>query len=419
MPKLKKKLWIFGSTIIYNLFLKGCILRRVRRQEKVNVVFFAVNVAMWKYDGFFKLLLEDPRFNPVIVSYLYPGDGEEYRRFVQREMKEFFGAKGYPFFESYDFDSGNFLDVKAMKPDIIFYAQPYDNGYSPYRIKNFIGRSLFAYIPYCYHMEDDASFYDCQLHKIAWRLFYPTEHHARQVAKYSRSAGRSVVVTGYPMADRLLSDAPVDYSSWKDKSPAVKRVIWAPHHSIMPGDVLDNSRFLELADVMVSIARKYQGKLQFAFKPHPRLKPKLYLHPSWGQEKTDAYYRLWEEMPDTVFQDGDYVELFRSSDAMLHDCSSFMGEYLYFNKPVAFLGNRESVSSHLNDFAKGCLACHYQADNQADIEAFLENVVLGGKDAMEPARSAFRSTLVVDGSVAGRMYEAFKAGLESSGTGAR
>ena len=33
----------------------------------------------------------------------------------------------------------------------------------------------------------------------------------------------------------------------------------------------------------------------------------------------------------------EYVELFKSSDALIHDCGSFMAEYLVTNKPVLFL----------------------------------------------------------------------------------
>ena len=165
---------------------------------------------------------------------------------------------------------------------------------------------------------------------------------------------------------------------------------------------------------MVELAEKYRGRIQFAFKPHPRLKPKLMMHPDWGVERTEAYYKLWREMPNTVFVEGDYVDLFRSSDAMIHDCSSFMGEYLFMNKPVAFLGNRGAVTKGLNDFAKACLEQHYQLDAREDIERFLDEVVLAGNDPMEPSRRTFRETvLATDGqSVARRIYDAFRAGIQ-------
>lgn len=411
MPGLKSRISIAVAAFRYNVFRKPSILRRVREQDRITVVFFAINVAMWKYDGFFRLLLQDPRFNPVIVSFLYPADTQEGHRRAQEEMKSYFSSKGYPYYDSFDFSSGRWLDIKQLNPDIVFYTQPYDDGFDAYRIRSLWNRCLFAYIPYCYHMEDDAGFYNRLLHNVAWRIFYPTEHHRQIAMRHSLVGGRNIVVSGYPMADRLLEDSPADASMWKVQDEGVKRVIWAPHHSILKDQGLGYSRFLELADGMTSLARKYDGRLQFAFKPHPRLRSMLEKDPSWGVEKTDAFYRLWASMPNTVYVDGDYVELFRSSDAMVHECSSFMGEYLFFGKPVMFAGNYGSAMSHLNDFGKACLECHYKGESIEEIQAFLDDVVLGGKDAMKPRREAFRQSLAGEGGVARRLYEDFKAGL--------
>ena len=406
---LRRKMSILVATVRYNIFKKPRILKGIRQKDKVNVVFFAVNVGMWKYDGFFSLLQKEERFNPVIVSYLYPSDDKEYQLRVQQQMRTYFESKGYPYYDSFDPATGNWLDVKTLGPDIVFFAQPYDDGYPQYRIRSLWNDCIFAYIPYCYNMEDDAFFYNRLLHNVAWRIFYPTEQHVKTASRHTLTRGRNMVVSGYPMADRLLSDAKPDYGIWKVPNPAVKRVIWAPHHSILPSDQLDYSHFLEIADAMLSLTKEYEGRLQFAFKPHPRLRPKL--GQLWGVERTDAYYSSWDNLPNGMFVDGDYVELFRSSDAMVHDCSSFMGEYLFFDKPVMYLGSREAMAKHLNAFAMSCLDNHYMGVGLDDIRRFLDDVVLGGNDPMKPQRDAFRSTLKRDGSVASQLLEDFKSGL--------
>ena len=408
---LRSRLSILVAALRYNLFRKSRILRRVRRKDRINVLFFAVNVGMWKYDGFFSLLMKDGRFNPMVVSYLYPGDGRDYHLWVQRQMREYFCAKGYEYHDSYDEATGKWLDVKTLAPDIVFFAQPYDDGFPAYRIRALWNDSLFAYIPYCYNMEDDAFFYNRLLHNVAWRIFYPSKHHIRIASRYTITRGRNMVASGYLMADRLLSPASPDLSIWKDPSREVLRVIWAPHHSILPGEQLDYSHFLEIADGMLALAKEYEGRLQFAFKPHPRLKPKLYSLESWGVQKTDEYYRRWEELPNGMFVEGDYVELFRSSDAMVHDCSSFMGEYLFFGKPVMYVGSREAMAKHLNAFGMSCLDNHYMGSGLDDIRRFLDDVVLSGKDSMKARREAFRSTLAGGKPVAQQLLEDFKAGL--------
>ena len=413
MSNIKSQLSIAAVSTYYNLLCKPRILRRIRRQERVNVVFFVVNVAMWKYDGFFRLLQQDPRFHPMVVAFLYPGDKEEDRREEQERMRAYFSDKGYPFYASYCFESGEFLDIKSLQPDIVFYAQPYDDGYAPFRIRALMNRCLFAYIPYCYNMEDKPDFFNRLLHSVAWRLFLPTEHHAAMVALHAFSHGRNVVVSGYPMTDRFLSAETSGESPGKEKDPGLKRVVWAPHHSVVKGELLEQSSFLELAQGMLELARKYQGKIQFVLKPHPRLRPKLHRLPAWGWERTEAYFKAWEALPNAALSQGDYVRIFQESDALLHDCSSFMGEYLFFGKPVSFLADKAVVSTYLNDFGKACLSCHYQTTTIDAIDAFLTEVVLEGNDPMKPAREAFRKQLTggEDRSVAQRLYDDFTSAL--------
>jgi hypothetical protein len=55
--------------------------------------------------------------------------------------------------------------------------------------------------------------------------------------------------------------------------------------------------------------------------------------PNWGSEKTTAYYDKWDNLDNGQFKSGDYVDLL-TSDALIHDCGSFMAEYLVVGKPA-------------------------------------------------------------------------------------
>lgn len=91
---------------------------------------------------------------------------------------------------------------------------------------------------------------------------------------------------------------------------------------------------------MVTFAQKYKDKVQIVFKPHPMLYRTLCEHSEWGKERTDAYYSMWNNMSNTQLEEGDYTELFMQSDAMIHDCGSFILEYLAVDKPCMFLKKR-------------------------------------------------------------------------------
>ena len=138
---------------------------------------------------------------------------------------------------------------------------------------------------------------------------------------------------------------------------------------------------------MLSLAEKYKDVIEFAFKPHPALKDKLYKFNEWGQERTEQYYEKWSTMPNTFLADGNYTQLFAQSDAMIHDCSTFSCEYLYTYKPVLFL-LKKTYSPLLTELGSSCLEMHYHAYHESDIEDFINNVV-NNTDSLKEKRIHF------------------------------
>ena len=134
------------------------------------------------------------------------------------------------------------------------------------------------------------------------------------------------------------------------------------------------------------MAKKFEDKALFVFKPHPLLRIRLNL--LWGKDKTDAYYLQWETMPNTSINEGEYVDLFLKSDAMIHDSGSFLTEYLYTHKPVMRTMNDVDPKTMYNDFALDVLDVYYKAYNELDIEQFIQNVI-DGVDPMKEAREKF------------------------------
>ena len=143
---------------------------------------------------------------------------------------------------------------------------------------------------------------------------------------------------------------------------------------------------------MLKLAEKYKDKVQFAFKPHPVLKVKLIN--IWGKEKTEAYYKKWSELENTQIEEGYYMDLFKTSDALIHDCASFTAEYLYTQKPTLFMVRDENVQSHWNPFGKKCFDQHYHAENLEQIEHFIQDVVINGNDPMKSQREQFFKDLL-------------------------
>ena len=139
---------------------------------------------------------------------------------------------------------------------------------------------------------------------------------------------------------------------------------------------------------------KYKDQVQFVFKPHPLLKGKLYNAEGWGREKANAYYEAWANAENSAFIDTDYVDLFKSSDALIHDCGSFIVEYLYVQKPVMHL-NTGQIKEELNVEAMEAYQAHYLMNKTEDIEKFITEVVLKGKDTKREDREADYKKLLI------------------------
>ena len=139
---------------------------------------------------------------------------------------------------------------------------------------------------------------------------------------------------------------------------------------------------------MLELAEKYKDKVQFVFKPHPLLKNNLYQHPVWGKDRTDAYYETWANGENMAIAEGEYIDLFNSSDAMINDSASFTFEYLYMNKPCLFLSNYDRQKD-ANVAALKAYDSWYHATTETEIEKFIEDVVIAGKDMMKDKRKAF------------------------------
>ena len=368
------------------------ILSRLKEKNKVRVAFFLSLSSIWKCDKLFQLMLEDNKFDPIIVicPYILYYEKDAMMRNL-KQAEEFIRSKKYPYVMTLNFETGEWLNVKKeIKPDIIFFTNPYDGitkkGYSILNFPN----SLTCYVPYSIgdHYLLELS-HNLMFHNLLWKIFAETDAHKQFATDVALNKGSNVITTGLPGADVFLDKNYIPKNLWKEKKKGLKKIIWAPHHTIDDGS-LSFSSFLMYSDYMLELATKYKNFVQFVFKPHPLLKPKLYVHSDWGQIKTDNYYySLWDGMENTQLEEGEYEDLFLTSDAMIHDCGSFLIEYLYVNKPVLRTNRDDSVTDRLNKFGIMAYNMHYHAWTKEDIEAFVKNVI-EGNDEMKKARERFR-----------------------------
>lgn len=368
------------------------VVKSVEGASCVNVTFIAMNVAMWRYQRLWELMNTDSRFNvSIVLSPCVDYDRDQSIRELNK-LRAYFDERQMPYV---DFDlehNGKPVDLrKELDPLIIFYPQPYEGLLVPeHDCLGFYDR-LVCYYPYAFWTSKGKWSYDFHFHNRAWRLYYSTDLHLKEAQLTATNKGRNVRVVGYSNADDYLKS---DFENvWNDVDDGVKRkrIVWAPHYSIVDKyGLVPRSNFLWMAETMLQIAQEYADVLQIAFKPHPRLVSELYNHPDWGKEKTDAYYDQWQTMPNTQIETGGFVDLFMTSDAMIHDSGSFAVEYHYSRKPVMYVSrDMDSLLATQSEFGKLAYSLHYVGDSAERIRMFIDDVVIGGRDDMLAQREEF------------------------------
>lgn len=364
-------------------------LRRLKGRKTYKCLFMALFDSVWKYDKVYQLMAENPLFEPIIMVCPVVNYGRENMLDRMEATYHYFIQKGYHVIKSYSENTDTYIDIRReICPDIIFYTNPYDDLIDKrYHITSYRD-FLTVYVPYSINNSVEyKGNYDLIIHNLVWRHYLPSQYHLDYSLKYARNRGVNSVMTGFPGIESLIDHHIPSDSAWKIKSaPKMKRIIWAPHHTIEPVGTVYYSCFLRYCEFMIHLAQKYQDSVQFVFKPHPLLKNKLEL--SWGKEKTDDYYSRWQLMPNTNIHESDYEDLFLTSDAMIHDSGSFIGEYLYVNKPVMRTLNEVDESEKMNGFAMECISNHYLAYEEADIEQFIQNII-NDVDPLKEKRTKF------------------------------
>lgn len=379
---------------IYSHRYQRAIERLSLKKDPINVVFFVIEATNWKYDYLYHLFEQDTQFNvSVLVCEKMDVKDDKLRMEILHRCIAMCKQHGYNVFASYNEDSGEVFNPQLLHPDIIFYCNPYGGFFRKGYYMNKFRQSLICYANYSYEIIPFSWAFSGPMQNLAWRYFCESKGHQDLVKHFSPFKGWNTKVTGYPVFDAFMKNK-AEGKEWKIVDRRVKRIIWAPHQSIYDAKMSNNaavvqfSTFLLYADFMLEMAEKYREQIQIAFKPHPFLKQNLYSHSDWGREKTDNYYNTWANGENTCFVDSDYVDLFCTSDALIHDCGSFTAEYLCTKKPCMYLSTYMD-DSNMNMMGQEAFRSHYHGKSKIDIEQFILEVVLNEHDSMEEQRITY------------------------------
>lgn len=376
--KIKNRLrLIYTYKIYFPLFHRvylPFIIKKIRKKEKIRFLFVLQILSQWKTEQLYLAMLKHPRFEPIIgiiPCISFPGE--------ELNVIKYCKNKGYDYIK---LDPHKTL-IQQVNPDIVTHQQPYTGEIYP---QHYVTKNLkvpCVVIPYGMNSILEKWMICLPLYRYCWKQYFENDSCCEERRPIHDLKGLNYEVTGLPFMDELNIPKEHFLSPWPNNN--LKRIIYAPHHTIsnLHAKGLAFSTFLENGEFMLEMMKKYKHNVYFVFKPHPTLYKKLCT--VWGKEKTDEYYAKWANSENSKIELGEYLGLFKYSDAMIHDCCSFTVEYMYTHKPVMYLINNEHHADNLNDYMVEAFNLHYKGRTHKDIENFIVNVI-NGIDPMKEER---------------------------------
>lgn len=354
------------------------LVKAHRGKRPIRVMFLISNTASWKVGPVFSQMLSDPEFDPVaivcpVVSGMLSRDAQKAANLCAQLLRE----NGFPFIDMTKMGrTAARRRIDEIDPHVVFFTNPH--GLAPKHLHDeLLSTRLTCYVPYNHEVMTyggNQQQYNSKTHNSFWRVFVPHQESkdCYKTARIRSDAG--VLVTGFPACEPLLApDYSSDQSPWKKQKKPKKRVIYAPHW--LWNEKIKMATIDTFGESIMRLADKYRDDIQWALRPHPMLWPKLTQDECWGPEKSEAFFSFWQNSDFCQIHDEDYVPLFRTSNAIIHDSGSFLAEYLYLKKPAMYLVTEQTGVKYFNPFGRRAVAACTVGRSVDDIERFLIDVL--------------------------------------------
>ena len=373
--------------LLIKLHLYRWILARVRslkgkpNRKPKKIGFVVYQEAVWKCDQIVKMINENSSSSATIIIMPISSGKTKVKKDWLQAVKFF--SLNYKLVEKCERPDSLWQILKTFwKYDTVVFSDCWNLSNSLWFELILIFKDC-RYIPYSHQVSNYANHqaqYNQLFHNLAQRIYQTNKFESDIFEAHSDVKNDNTLLLGYPGVTKFI--AVTDNSENKNilfpKDPWVrlpskkKRIIWAPHHSIL-WENRRYSNFLQMHEYMLHLVGKYKAEVNFAFKPHPMLREEL--KKIWDEAKVDNFYHFWSQNDNTLLSEGEYGGLFAYSDALIHDCGSFIAEYTYLRKPHGFILSSNSIKDDFNQFGQKCMETTVLIQKTSEIDSFIEKII--------------------------------------------
>ena len=321
-------------------------------------------------------LHRDERFDVMLVNLWYKSYKKDGYTYVRPDIESVIDTSVYNVIESYDPESGHWLDLECLLPDYVFFSRPYDF----YRNEAFyIGEvSKYArtcYVPYCIQtiggeVEKLLLTPECN------NLHYFFVDNSIRIGIVKEILGESfadngrAVFKGYPGIDMLKANEQIKHVQ-SDRF----NVLWTPRWN--NGE--NNCHFFEYWKVLADYAKDFDD-CSIIFRPHPLCFNNFLNRGELTEEELENVRKAYSN-PNEIDESSNYIDAFSRSSVLVADETSMIAEYFLTEKPIIFCKKETHFSLLMDRLVEGC----YVVSNEDELIEKL-NFIKSGNDPLKDKR---------------------------------
>ena len=318
------------------------LAQKKARGEQVNVLFVCHRPQLWTtLEGVYKTLKADPLFHVQILAVpqrnKVKGRGFFNEHFESEGAEEFWKSEGCV--PGYNYETGEWLDPRTLKPDYVFFQQPYNVARPDCLLSNEVSQyAKILYLTYYVMVDLDSRAEECTpvdfMRDMSF-YFAQNEDDKKFMEGRLEKGGPNVCqipVTGHPRLERITEHIGETCDLWHD--PASFKILWTPRWTTNEGAC----HFFSYGDALKKYCRENEG-IELMFRPHPQA------FKEWkgtGEITEEDERRIREEFSQGNFQLDEsrnfYPQMF-TSDVLISDPSSMIIDYFFTGRPIVYCAN--------------------------------------------------------------------------------
>ena len=345
--------------------------------EKINIVFVCHRPAVWgSLKTVYEALKKDELFNVKIVT--IPNKKQLPKLGLNHEVYQSEGAEdfwvGDDVISGYEYDTGEWYDLRLLKPDYICFQQPYDiERTGAYKSKVVSRYAKLFYVAYAFDFMGNGLLEETTPKDFSTNVsFFFTQNTVddklvKTILTKNNNFFTKNILTGFPRYDNLRNYKNIKQDIWNYKDNKDKfRVIWTPRWTTNEG----NCNFFDYNYSLLEYCDLHKDT-DFIFRPHPQAFLEWAATGEFSDSQAKKYKEEFDKRENTkIDYNKSYISTFYSSNCLITDVSSIIADYFLTGNPIIYCHKKD----FFNEFSQKLSEGFYWVHSWNELEKILDDL---------------------------------------------